>query len=192
MSDHYADPGYFDRLYARDPDPWGFETSAYERDKYAATLAALPQPRFATAFEAGCSIGVLTRRLAERCDSLLAADLAEAALDRARARCAGLDHVRFARLALPQDWPEGPFDLILLSEVLYFLPGDGIERAARRTVDTLAPGGTTVLVNWMGPTGGVCDGEVAAQRFIDAAALPRIAASQAPKYRLDVLRKEPS
>ena len=56
---------YFDRKYAFDPDPWGFATSAYEADKYRATLAALPRARYRRALEVGCSIGVLTERLAE-------------------------------------------------------------------------------------------------------------------------------
>ncbi len=65
-------PRYFDDLYAHDPDPWQFETSAYEAAKYDATLDALPIERFASALEVGCSIGVLTARLAPRCDELLA------------------------------------------------------------------------------------------------------------------------
>ena len=32
---------YFAAIYARDPDPWRFAESDYERAKYAATLAAL-------------------------------------------------------------------------------------------------------------------------------------------------------
>ena len=64
--------GYFEALYAAAPDPWDFEGSDYERGKYAATLAALPQPRYARALEVGCSIGVLTALLAPRCDRLLA------------------------------------------------------------------------------------------------------------------------
>ena len=94
-------PAYFDALYAGDPDPWRFADSAYERAKYDATLAALTRPRYARAFEAGCSIGVLTRDLAPRCDALLAVDAAEAPLRQARARCAGLPQVAFRCLRLP-------------------------------------------------------------------------------------------
>ena len=79
---------YFDALYAASPDPLDFETSPYEAEKYAATLAALPRPRYRRALEVGCAIGVLTALLAPRCDALLALDGAEAALDRARRRVA--------------------------------------------------------------------------------------------------------
>ena len=78
----------FDGMYAERPDPWGFETSPYEQAKYDATIAALPR-RYATALEAGCSIGVLSERLAAHCDALLGVDVAEAPLaarPRARAR----------------------------------------------------------------------------------------------------------
>ena len=76
---------YFEELYARDPDPWDFATSEYEAAKYDATIAALA-PRYASALEVGCSIGVLTARLAERCERLLAIDVAEGALAHARER----------------------------------------------------------------------------------------------------------
>ena len=182
----YADPGYFERLYARDPDPWRFATSEYERDKYAATLAALPPRRFNRGFEIGCSIGVLTRQLSERCDALLGVDVSDIALDQARERCPG---VSFANMDLRSEWPEGQFDLILFSEVLYYLGLDGIRRVARHTVESLAPGGVVGLVNWFGPTDGACTGDEAAELFIaeTASRLVPHAQSRAEKYRLDVL-----
>ena len=67
---------HFEARYAADPDPWDFEGSAYERAKYERTLAALGERRYASAFEAGCSIGVFTAMLADRCDELLAVDIA--------------------------------------------------------------------------------------------------------------------
>lgn len=182
----YADPGYFERLYARDPDPWRFASSDYERDKYAATLAALPDRRFASGFEIGCSIGVLTRQLADRCDTLLGVDVSDIALDQARQRCPG---VAFANMDLRSQWPEGRFDLILFSEVLYYLGLDGIRLVARHTVEKLQPGGVVGLVNWFGPTDGACTGDEAAELFIaeTASRLVPSTQSRAEKYRLDVL-----
>lgn len=182
-------PEHFDWLYANDPDPWKFATSGYERDKYAATLAALPRPRYARAFEVGCSIGVLTRQLAARCDEILAVDVAGIALQDAAVRCEGLPGVHFARMVVPQDWPEGSFDLILFSEVLYYLSGAGRLAAARLSLQSLRPGGTIVLVNWHGPTDGDCNGNDAAEQFIAAcaSALRPIMQRRAEKYRIDVL-----
>ncbi|MGB3618188.1 MAG: SAM-dependent methyltransferase [Catalinimonas sp.] len=141
-------PDYFERMYAADPDPWGFETRPYEREKYAATLAALPQRRYGRALEIGCSIGVLTKRLEAHCDHLLAVDVNERALAKARERCADLPHVHFERRFLPEEFPDGTFDLILVSEVGYYWAGDDFERAHELIWERLAPGGTLLLVHW--------------------------------------------
>lgn len=148
MIERSLQPDYFAGVYAADPDPWRFETSEYEREKYAVTLAALPRPRYERAFELGCSIGVLTARLASRCDRLLAVDVNEPALDRARQRCAGLDQVQFQRMQLPQETPVGQFDLILVSEVGYYWSRDDLARAARWMLGALRPAGSLVLVHW--------------------------------------------
>ena len=112
---------YFDSLYATDPDPWNFGASPYERGKYALTLNAMPKARYQSALEVGCSIGVLTQSLAVRCDAVVAIDAAQSALVEAKRRCADLPAVRFEHMFVPEQWPEGGFDLILLSEVVYYL-----------------------------------------------------------------------
>jgi Nodulation protein S (NodS) len=68
---------YFEELYAESNDPWNFETSVYERNKYGRTLQVLGERRFERALEAGASIGVFTEMLAGRCDELLAVDVGE-------------------------------------------------------------------------------------------------------------------
>lgn len=182
-------PAYFDALYARDPDPWQFASSEYERDKYAATLAALPVARYARAFEVGCSIGVLTRQLAARCDMVVAVDVAQAALDQATTRCADCPGVHVSRMVVPQDWPDGSFDLFVFSEVLYYLtPADRL-LTAELTLKALRPGGAIVTVNWHGPTDGGGTGDAAAEEMIAACApaLRPVVQRRAEQYRLDVL-----
>ena len=93
-------PDYFRAMYAADPDPWRFASSDYERDKYAATLAAIGDAHVASALEIGCSIGIFTRALAPRCAALLAVDVAGAALAQARRRCAALPQVGLKEQAL--------------------------------------------------------------------------------------------
>lgn len=185
---NYTDPAYFDRLYTHDPDPWKFASSDYERDKYAATIAALPDRRFTRCYEVGCSIGVLTRQLATRCDEILGVDIAEPALVQARVRCADQPWITFEQAAVPGDWPPGTFDLILFSEVLYYLGIDGLQDAARRAAACLSPGGLVMLVDWRGDTDGACTGEEAADLFIAAAPGLRAASPiRAEKYRIDLL-----
>ena len=182
-------PEIFDRLYAEHPDPWRFESSAYEQAKYADTLAQLPPGRSGDALELGCSIGVLTEQLAARCDRLLGLDGSGAALARARLRCAGLGHVRFQRAVLPRDWPSGAFDLILISELLYFLaPGD-IAILASRSVHASRPGCTILLVNWTGPTDTPTTGDQAAELFRSACDFIADAPLRRHGYRLDRLRR---
>lgn len=184
-------PDYFEARYAADPDPWRFATSAYERAKYAATLAALPRARYASALEIGCSIGVLTQALAGRCARLLGLDVAESALRQARERCGGLDHVRFEARQVPGQWPDGAFDLILLSEVVYYLDASDVARLAERVRASLPPGGDVVLVHWTGETHYPLTGDEAARLFIEATGgfLHCVGQERTPTYRLDVLHR---
>jgi SAM-dependent methyltransferase len=180
-------PDYFEQLYRNDPDPWRFATSDYERLKYAATLGALPAGRIEAAFEIGCSIGVLTQRLAARCDALLAVDVAEPALAQARARCAGLDQVRIARMRIPAEWPEGDFDVILFSEVLYYLSAADLAETAQRTQASLRVGGAVLLVHYTLPTNYPQSGDVATEQFIAATGFRPVMQRREAAYRLDLL-----
>lgn len=181
---------YFTDIYAADPDPWRLATSAYERDKYAATLASLPRQSYGAALEIGCSIGVLTRALAPRCCALTALDVAPAAIAAASARCADQPQVGFVLGAVPGDWPPGRFDLILLGEVLYFFTEGDLARVVARVAESLTPGGDCVLVHWLGPQDFPLSGDAAAESFIAGAAAfaEVIAQTRAPEYRIDVLR----
>ncbi|MBR0656242.1 class I SAM-dependent DNA methyltransferase [Plastoroseomonas arctica] len=185
---------FFEDFYRKQgEDPWGFARHEYEQNKYAATLAALPRARYANAFEVGCSIGVLTRQVAERCDRLLAIDAVEAPLPAARARTADAPWVSVRRGRIPEDWPtDATFDLIILSEVLYYFSPADIEIIAARVLASLAPGGDVVLVHWLP----VCNppysqtGDAAVEGFLAAAgaALQPISARREELYRMDVVR----
>lgn len=139
---------YFERLYAESEDPWDFEVSDYEQNKYARTLAALGDRTFRKAFEAGASIGVFTEMLADRCDDLLAVDVSERAVSVARRRLAGKEHIRVERRTLPEQMPEGPFDLIVASEVLYYFPREEMLTVLSGFEHELAPGGVLLAVHW--------------------------------------------
>lgn len=183
---------YFEGLYARDPDPWSFEQSTYERAKYDATLAALPRARYRNALEVGCSIGVLTARLAQRCDALLAVDGAASALDTARRRCAALPQVVIRSAWVPGCWPESdkPFDLILLSEVLYYLDQTDIGLVARHILGASSPDADILAVHWTGATDYPQSGDAATECFT-AALGPRVRQlrhDRHSRYRLDLLR----
>jgi cyclopropane fatty-acyl-phospholipid synthase-like methyltransferase len=142
---------YFDRMYAEAADPWQLSSRWYEKRKYAITLALLPEQRYRHAFEPGCSIGTLTALLAQRCDRVTAVDVADAAIRTAdtRLRSAGLrGRVTLARASLDQAWPAGPFDLVVLSEVAYYLSEKTLAGVLRRECSRLRPGTPVVAAHW--------------------------------------------
>lgn len=138
---------YFDRLYAGSEDPWSFRSRWYEERKRALTLAALPRARYGSVFEPGCSIGVLTAGLAGRAERVLAMDVSAAALERAAAGLPGpaAGAVDFVQGAVPDDWPPGRWDLVVLSEVGYYLDLDACRDLTRRA---FATGDEVVAVHW--------------------------------------------
>ncbi len=142
---------YFDQLYAADPDPWRFETRWYEKRKYALTMASLPRHRYRRALEPGCSIGVLTELLAHRCDEVIATDIVEDALQQTRERILRSDAsgvVDCRSWAFGDPWEHGRFDLIVLSEIGYYLDRDSLAHALDTAVAHLEDGGTLLLVHW--------------------------------------------
>ena len=183
------DAEHFRQLYARSADPWAFQTSGYEREKYRRTIAALGERHFRSGFEPGCSIGVLTRMLAARCDALLAADIVEEPLHTARTLCSDLPWVRFVRRCIPAEWPEGRFDLIVLSEVLYFLTADDIAAVAARVLTALDTDGVVLSVNWRGHGDDPCGGDEAATIFLNQTGrVLRVASrNHTASYRIDLL-----
>ena len=184
------DPAYFEKLYADHGDPWSFETSEYEAAKYDHTLAALPRPRYPRALEVGCANGVLTRRLAGRCDDLLAVDVSDTALAAARVRCADLGNIRFEKRQLPGDAPAGPFDLVMLSEVVYYWDRDDVARASAWLRGAVASGGDVLLVHWTGETDYPLSGDDAVAALADAVRFTEVAAERREQYRLDLWRKQ--
>ena len=140
---------YFDALYQTDPDPWKFATSKYEAEKYAATIAALPQPKYRSALEIGGSIGVLTQQLARRCDELLSIDVSQLAQSQAIDRCRDLPQVSFEIMRFPQAYPTAKFDLIVVSEVGYYWCLEDLRIAQERIFELLEPGGHLLLVHWL-------------------------------------------
>ncbi len=147
---HQAGAGaFFDSLYEQASDPWGLADRFYERRKRDLLLAALPRERFRRAFEPGCAIGLLTERLAERCDELVSFDVAELAVAATRERVRGRSNVQVERGSIPDAWPPGTFDLIVLSEVGYYC--DDLAGLVRAVHGSLEPGGVVVGCHWRHP-----------------------------------------
>ena len=131
---------YWEKIY-RTADPWAYG-SDYEQTKYRRTLDLLPTGPIDTALELACSEGMFTKQLAPRVGRLTAADISQAALDRARARCAGLANVDYRRLDFFDEPLPEKLDLVVCAEVLYYLPDRSeLSRVAAKLAAALAPGG---------------------------------------------------
>jgi SAM-dependent methyltransferase len=159
------DHQYFEALHRTHRDPWNVLSSAYERDKYHATLRALRKLRYRNALELGCSIGGLTQLLANRCEALTAVDTSSAALEQAREQCTA-PHVRFLEAHLPDgDW-QASYDLVVLSEVLYYFTPAALVHLATRLRECITPYRTDfVVVHWTGETDYPLSGEGATELF---------------------------
>jgi predicted TPR repeat methyltransferase len=185
------DSEWFEALYKGGGDPWNFATSPYEREKYDHTLASLPHDRFGSVLEVGCANGVLTQRLAPRCDRLLGVDVSPTALAAATERCTGLTNVTLEQRRLPEEAPPGPFDLILLSEVVYYWDSDDLLRLAEYLTGAMPSGGYLVLVHWLGDTDYPKSGDAAVEELRNALAtnVSVVIEERREQYRLDLWRR---
>lgn len=145
---------YFRRMYSRSADPWELETRWYEQRKYAITLALLPDQRYRHAFEPGCSVGVLTELLTQRCTRVTATDVAAAALQSTSRRLSAAverKQLTLLRASIDDPWPPGPFDLLVLSEVGYYLTPNALRDVLDRECPRLASSATVIAAHWRHP-----------------------------------------
>lgn len=181
------------------PDPWAYE-SPYEQLKYQRTLSLLPEGPIGSALELACAEGRFTALLAPRVGQLQAMDISRKAIERARERCRALRNVLFNRVDFFAEPVEGRWNLIVCSEVLYFLNDViALRSMAGRLRDALAPGGyilaahAKLLVDdrsqsgfeWNHEFGGATITRVLAE----TAGLEHIAGLRTELYNIDLFRR---
>jgi alkylation response protein AidB-like acyl-CoA dehydrogenase len=183
-------PTYFQQIYDRSGDPWNFEKSAYEAGKYSETLASLPRPTYRRALEIGCSIGVFTKQLASRCESLLSIDVSERALELAKQRCVLLPQVSFARMEVPHEVPTGRFNLIVVSEVAYYWHRDDLDKAMTLLATRQGVGDNLILVHFTDPVPDYpLTGDEVHDRWIARKEWRSIEERRCKGYRLNLLER---
>ncbi len=191
-SDSSLSTEYFETIYAKNEDPWNFETSEYEREKYKTTLEALPKNLYENALEVGCSIGVLTYQLAAKCKKLTSIDVSSKALEIAKKRCAGLPQVHFEQKSFLDDFPSQNFDLIMVSEVAYYLSEKDWDLAMQKIDHWAMPKAHIVLVHWLPEVPDYPQtGDQVHERFkqkIEGKMVNKVS-FRAEKYRLDLWEK---
>jgi SAM-dependent methyltransferase len=178
----------FEARYRADADPWATLTDPGERAKAAATLAACGDGPFAAVCDLGAGLGVLAAALAPRARALLAFDAAPTAVAAAAERLAPWPAAEARVALLPDDLPGGVFDLVVASEILYYLPDAGFAATLAWLDRALAPGGRLVAVHWTGTAPDLCRSADAVHAALaQRPRLVRVAATRAPTYRLDVM-----
>ena len=195
-----SDRSYFETLFATQPDPWKY-TNSYEQTKYEQTLALLPEASIQSALEIACAEGHFTAQLAPRVSTLLAVDISEIALQRTAERCAEFSHIQYQQFDLTKDSLSDTFDLIVCSEVLYFLGDlDDLKAFAVKVAAALSPGGyflsahanlvvddpTQTGYNWGHKFGAKKIGET----FAQTPSLRLVKELQTPLYRIQLFQRE--
>lgn len=179
-------PASFETRYRAEPDPWGFATDPYEREKYERTIAALGGRRFSGALELGCANGELTALLAPRCERLLAVDAAPSAVARARERELPGVEVRVA--TLPEELPRGAWELVVASEILYYLGDELLAQTLDGLLADLRPGGLLLAVHWTGEAAShPLSADRVHERLLAEPVLRSVTSERHPGYRLDLL-----
>ncbi len=182
----------FDRLYAEQEDPWQLRSSWYEERKRALTLAALPHRHYSRAIEVGCSLGALSAELAPRCDAIVAADESGLVVSRTRRHLAGHPHVDVVRLQLPEEWPPGWFDLVVLSEIGYFLSPARLTTLARQARASLSGQGVVLACHWRHDVRGwPLAGPAVHERLEQELQLPRILRHEDEDFELVAWASQP-
>nr|WP_314484464.1 class I SAM-dependent methyltransferase [uncultured Pseudomonas sp.] len=148
------DAQYFADLYAANEDPWAFRTRWYEKRKRDLLMASLPRQCYERVFEPACANGELSALLAERCAELVCQDLDPTAVGLARDRLADVRHARVELARLPADWPGGRFDLIVLSEVGYYLDPTDWLQVIEQSAASLSYDGSLLACHWKHPIAG--------------------------------------
>ena len=191
-----ADPRLetFDAMYDDGPDPWQHEQSPYEARRREIVLAVCGRRHHRAILEIGSATGLFTAQLQPRADRVVAVEASGRALEVARAR--DLDGVTWVQGTAPDalaDLPEAGFDLVVLSEVGYFLRPAELLATARQVRRLLAPEGEVVAAHWTHPTRDIpSDGALVHAQFAATLGLPVKARYADADMRVEVWGEGPS
>ncbi|MBF4161588.1 PIG-L family deacetylase [Nocardioides acrostichi] len=163
-----TDDTALDDLHHEGREPWGVDERWYEERKRALVLACLPWRDLGDVLEVGCSTGSLAESLAGRAERVLAIDSSPQAVASARRRLQAAPQVRVERRRVPHEWPEGRFDLVVCSEVGYFLSPVELRGLVARVRDSLTAEAVVLLCHWRHPVyGWPLDADAVHTAFVD-------------------------
>ncbi len=141
---------FFEAMFESSVDPWNFAADPYEQARYDRVLQALGPGPYRRAYEPGCSVGVLTEKLAGICEHVHACDISPSAVAAAQQRCTLLPGVTVMRGSLRDRVCYQEYDLIVLSEIGYYFEAAEWRTLLNEVVDQMQPGATLLLSHWLG------------------------------------------
>jgi SAM-dependent methyltransferase len=139
---------HFDQLFRTDNDPWCYTSMWAERRRQDLLLAMLDLPTYGRIFEPGCANGVFTSKLAARGLDVIALDGSGEAVRVARKRLTGIANVSVSNYCVPEEWPVGQFDLVVLSDFLYVLSAEDVVKVAHKSMESTSDGGMVLSCLW--------------------------------------------
>lgn len=145
---------YFNQLYEQNDDPWSYADRWYEHRKRAICLSLLLYDQYEKVLELGCSNGIFSQELAERCQNLLCIDANERAVYLAQQRLSSATHVKVLQKQLPDNFPEDHYDLIVISEIGYYLTRNELLKLIDLCQKNLTDNGMILLCHWRYPIEG--------------------------------------
>jgi SAM-dependent methyltransferase len=183
-----------DQFFDEGGDPFGFDANPKEQVKFQRTLEVCGEGDLGRVLEIGCAVGSFTELIAPRATDVLAIDVSEAAIKQAEDRMRGYPHVHLEARTLPADFPDGPFDLIVASDVLYYLTVDDLQTCLSLIEERLAPGGALVAVHYIPRVGTLLNGDELHDYLAEHTTMThtldeRVELGQGRPYRLDRYEK---
>jgi len=139
---------YFEELYRSNNDPWGYDYHWYEARKRQICLALLTRPHYQKVLEIGCSNGHLSVHLAKRAAHLVCIDVSMEAVHLASQRLQAFEHVTVENKKIPEDFYEQRFDLIVISEMAYYLTLEELHDFIEKLRLALNPDGEILCCHW--------------------------------------------
>jgi hypothetical protein len=118
--------------------------------------------------------------------------VSDRAVRTARETVAAASNVRLLRRSVPEWWPTGPFDLVVISEIGYYFDPDTVTSLWRAARACLEPGGDLVAVHWRHPVDDYpLTGDTVHDLLAKTGGLERTLCHEEPDFLLEVYTRTP-
>jgi 2-polyprenyl-3-methyl-5-hydroxy-6-metoxy-1,4-benzoquinol methylase len=137
--DRSYSPNRFNRFYRLDGDPFGAKNSKYELSKQDRLLEMIARRDKWSALDIGCGNGFLSRRIASHCQHLHGIDFSSQAVRLARENCKDHSNISFSVEDIRTLEASNQYNLLICSEVLYYLQGSELDDTVKKLYSLSAP-----------------------------------------------------